>query len=356
MNNETGIANVDIHNFAAYLIKQLVRDVWAWNNLKNIEPDNHLLDIVNEQYFLEDEYIKDKDPMYLAKRALGRKLNIRGKHIYLVYNQNEELTALLGKGRIKPIPACEFTNMEEDSNTSYLINMNYLIDISFINIDYSKIFNFFYVFFDIIFDSKSDDRRIGLFAIFAYVEYLYKHILNKETIDYIDFFTHDECAPISLCSKLIGFKNPFIITSIVLDHITNGKFKELYYYPTTISYLKEAASKETFNLYTCLQFCDSLFKNQIDGNYEYHEPIMDLKDLDLDLPREDKIDAFKKAFGFLDDIGLFDSLPELEEFDLKSQIIDLVVEIINDLYEEYGFTEQTEREGYECPEDTLENM
>jgi len=84
-----GQTNTDIHNFGHYLVKLLDTNSLYWDKLESISPDYDLLNDHNESYFIKyDELIASNPGIIVSTHTFGRKLNIRGKNIILVYNED----------------------------------------------------------------------------------------------------------------------------------------------------------------------------------------------------------------------------------------------------------------------------
>ena len=176
---QVGQANTDIHNFGHYLVKLLDTNSLYWDKLESISPDYDLLNDHNESYFIKtDELLAAKEGFIISSHSYGRKLNIRGKNIILVYNEDIDAEYLTDN------PFSVAVNRESDSMHTLLINFNVFVKLV-AKKDYNGIYSFFATFFKWLCGAESTQSH--LYAVLTYIDVVY-HNLNLEKVKtFIDF-------------------------------------------------------------------------------------------------------------------------------------------------------------------------
>ena len=173
-----GQANTDIHNFGHYLVKLLDTNSLYWDRLSTLSPDYLLLNDHNENYFIDMNKVEEKDlDIDIEAQAYGRKLNIRGKNVILIYNDKIETDCLSDN------PFSVAVNRESDSIYTLLINFNAFVKLV-AEKDYNGIYSFFATFYSWLCGSETPQTH--LYTVLTYIDVVY-HNLNLEKSTWIYF-------------------------------------------------------------------------------------------------------------------------------------------------------------------------
>ena len=339
-----GQANTDIHNFGHYLVKLLDTNSLYWDKLESISPDYDLLNDHNENYFVKTmELMEAKQGFIVSSHAYGRKLNIRGKNIILVYNEDIDAEYLTDN------PFSVAVNRESDSIYSLLINFNAFVKLV-AKKDYNGIYSFFATFYSWL--CGKETPQTFLYAILTYIDVVY-HNLNLEKVkSFIDFNIAKSTDIIQqvLMTKF-NIPNPHRFTSDALDIMeldNNSVFAELFYYPRYTKYLIKAGSVPEFNLKGFIAMIEEAFEDQV-TNLELRNTLLSTKyfnDAEMVEDKEAKYTkvVFKDLLEFEPRFeGQIDLLFKMSD-ELMIPTMDIIYKTIDDCIEKHGIKKVTEED------------
>lgn len=338
-----GQANTDIHNFGHYLVKLLDTNSLYWDKLETISPDYDLLNDHNENYFVKTmELMEANSGFIVSSHSYGRKLNIRGKNIILVYNED------IDSKYLEDNPFSVAVNRESDSIYSLLINFNAFIKLV-AEKDYNGIYSFFATFYSWL-CGKETPQTI-LYAILTYIDVVY-HNLNLEKVKSFIDFNIAKSTDIIQQALMTKFKipNPHGFTSEALNIMeldNNSVFAELFYYPRYTKYLIKAGAVPEFNLKGFIAMIEEAFEDQV-TNLELRNAFLSTKYFNDAEMVEDKEAKYTKVV-FKD---LLEFEPRLEQqidllFGMSDELIpvmDIIYKAIDDSIEKHGVKEVTEED------------
>lgn len=338
-----GQANTDIHNFGHYLVKLLDTNSLYWDRLSTLSPDYLLLNDHNENYFINKGMIEAKElDVDIETQAYGRKLNIRGKNIILIYNDEIDHDCL----EVNPFSVA--VNCESDSIYTLLINFNAFVKLV-AEKDFNGIYSFFATFYNWLFGA--DTPQVHLYAILTYIDVVY-HNLNLEKVkSFIDFNIGKSTDIIQqvLMSKFRipnprGFVNR-VLAQYELNDPTS--WMKAFYYPTITKEFIDAGKEHEFNLKGFVATVYEAFEDQ-ETNLELRNALLSIKYFNDAEMVEDKEAKYTKVV-FKD---LLEFEPRLKQqidllFTLTNDLIpamDIIYKAIDDCIEKYGIKEVTEED------------
>lgn len=338
-----GQANTDIHNFGHYLVKLLDTNSLYWDKLETISPDYDLLNDHNENYFVKTmELMEAKQGFIVSSHAYGRKLNIRGKNIVLIYNEN------IDSKYLEDNPFSVAVNRESDSIYTLLINFNAFIKLV-AEKDYNGIYSFFATFYSWL--CGKETPQTFLYAILTYIDVVYHNLDLDKVRTFIDF-NIAKSTDIIQQVLMTKFKipNPHGFTSTALSIMeldNNSVFAELFYYPRYTKYLIKAGAVPEFNLKGFIAMIEEAFEKQ-EVNLELRNALLSIKYFNDAEMVEDKEAKYTKVV-FKD---LLEFEPRFKEqidllFTLTNDLIptmDIIYKAIDDSIEKHGVKEVTEED------------
>lgn len=339
-----GQANTDIHNFGHYLVKLLDTNSLYWDKLETISPDYDLLNDHNENYFVKTmELMEDKPGVIVSSHSYGRKLNIRGKNIILIYNEN------IDSKYLEDNPFSVAVNRESDSIYSLLINFNAFIKLV-AEKDYNGIYSFFATFYSWL--CGKETPQTFLYAILTYIDVVY-HNLNLEKVKSFIDFNLAKSTDIIQQVLMTKFKipNPHGFTSDALDMMeldNNNIYAELFYYPRYTKYLIKAGTRPEFNLKGFIAMIEEAFEDQV-TNLELRDVLLSVKYFNDAEMVEDKEAKYTKVVfkdllefepRFKEQIDLLFAMSD----DLMIPTMDIIYKAIDGSIEKHGIKKVTEED------------
>lgn len=338
-----GQANIDIHNFGHYLVKLLDTNALYWNKLSTLSPDYLLLNDHNENYFINTDLVEANDlDVDVETQAYGRKLNIRGKNIILIYNDKIEPEYLEAN------PFSVAVNCESDSIYTLLINFNAFVKLV-AEKDYNGIYSFFATFYNWLFGA--DTPQVHLYATLTYIDVVY-HNLNLEKVKSFIDFNIGKSTDIVQQVLMTKFKvpNPHGFVTRVLAQYElddSDSWMKAFYYPTITKEFIKAGATHEFNLKGFIAMIKDAFEDQ-ETNLELRNVLLGIKYFNDAEMVEDKEAKYTKVV-FKD---LLEFEPRFKEqidllFALGNDLIpvmDIIYKAIDDSIEEYGVKEVSEED------------
>ena len=337
-----GQANTDIHNFGHYLVKLLDTNSLYWDRLSTLSPDYLLLNDHNENYFIDMDKVEEKDlDIDIEAQAYGRKLNIRGKNVILIYNDKIEADCLSAN------PFSVAVNRESDSIYSLLINFNAFVKLV-AEKDYNGIYSFFATFYSWLCGSETPQTH--LYTVLTYIDVVY-HNLNLEKVKSFIDFNIAKSTDIIQQVLMTKFKipNPHGFTSRVLaqfELFDTDSWMKAFYYPTITKELIKAGAVPEFNLKGFIAMIEEAFEDQV-TNLELRNTLLSTKYFNDTEMVEDKEAKYTKVV-FKD---LLEFEPRFKEqidllFNMSDELMipamDIIYKAIDDAIEKHGIKEVTE--------------
>lgn len=334
---QVGQANTDIHNFGHYLVKLLDTNSLYWDKLESISPDYNLLNDHNESYFIKyDELIASDPGIIVTTHTFGRKLNIRGKNIILVYNEDIEPEYLTDN------PFSVAVNRESDSMYTLLINFNVFVKLV-AKKDYNGIYSFFATFFKWLCGGESTQSH--LYSVLTYIDVVY-HNLNLEKVKtFIDFNlakSTDILSQVVMSKFNVPNVHGFVAEVLDIMEINNNNiFAKLYYYPRYTNNLIRAGIEPEFSLKGFLATIEEAFEHQHDENIELRNAFIDanyFNNATMEVDAESKYEkiVFTQLLEFEprleQQIDLLFGMPK----ELLETTMDIIYKTIDDCIEKYG--------------------
>lgn len=339
---KVGQANCDIHNFGHYLVKLLDTNSLFWDKLITIGPDYGLLNDHNENYFINKDKLNNDDEINLESNAYGRKLNIRGKNIILIYNDKIDAEYLNDN------PFSVAINRNSDSIHTLLINFNAFIKMV-AEKDYNAIFSFFMTFFKWLYGDETPQSI--LHALLTYIDVVYHNLNMEKASTFIDFNIAESSDIISqiLMSKF-HIPNPHGFVSKTLDIMREDStdiFAELYYYPSMSAKILTAGSEQEFNLKGFIATVEEAFANQSSETKELVNALLDMKsfnDVETNVDKKYTKCAFKKVIDFEPRLEpQIDLLFSMSNSDILTAM-DIIYKCIDNSIEKFGVKEISKEE------------
>lgn len=335
-----GQANTDIHNFGHYLVKLLDTNSLYWDKLESISPDYDLLNDHNETYFIKtDELLEAKEGFIISSHTYGRKLNIRGKNIVLVYNEDIEPEYLTDN------PFSVAVNRESDSMHTLLINFNTFVKL-IANKDYNGIYSFFATFYKWLCGAESTQSH--LYAVLTYIDVVYHNLDLEKVKTFIDFNlakSTDILSQVVMSKFNVPNVHGFTARVLAIMEVDNNNiFAELYYYPRYTNDLIKAGIEPEFSLKGFLATIEEAFEHQHDENIELRNAFIDanyFNNATMEVDAESKYEkiVFTQLLKFEprleQQIDLLFGMPK----ELLETTMDIIYKTIGDCIEKYGIKE-----------------
>jgi hypothetical protein len=352
-----GQANCDIHNFGHYLYKLLDTNALYWERLALISPDYDLLNDHNESYFIDTKKIVSEGLMSreaIVDQTRGRKINIRGKNVVLVYNDKVDRDYILNN------PFSVAMNRESDSLHTLLINYN-----TFVRMVAEKDYNAIYALFDTFFKwlYGKETPQGSLHALITYIDVVHHDLKLEKIGSMIDYNIAKSTDIVSqvLMSKF-RIPNPHGVASAIMDNLAYDSaavYAELFYYPSVTVKILEAGNEPEFNLKAFLAIIDDVFANQKE-NVELRNAFIDQKYFNDATIEADAAAKYTKH-SFVSILEVEERLDQQVDllFEMSEGIVhttmDIIYKAIDDAIEKYGIVEGLEPETEEEKKERLES-